>query len=230
MSFEGVVAEHEGYRKALEAEGFEVVVLPELPSLPDSVFVEDTAVVLPEVAVLCRSGAESRRDEAEAIRAELEKHRPVERIRAPGSLEGGDVLRIGRRLFVGLSTRSNAEGLRQLGDIVTPRGYEIVPVTVLGALHLKSGCSALDGETVLVNPRWIETEPFDGMRVMEVAAGEPFGAGAARVGGRLIMREECPETCRRVEEAGFEVRRVPLVEIGKAEAGPTCLSLLLEEA
>lgn len=227
ISFERVVAEHEAYRAALEAEGCEVVVLPALPSLPDSVFVEDVAVVLPEVAVLCRSGATSRRPEVDAMAPTLEAHRPTERIRAPACLEGGDVLRMGRRLFVGLSTRTNREGVERLKEIVAPLGYEVVPVTVLGALHLKSGCAALDDGTVLLNPEWIQAETFEGMRLVEVDPGEPFGAGAVRVGKGLIMGEEYPRTRRRVEEAGFRVRAVPLAEFGKAEAGPTCLSLLL---
>lgn len=228
MSFERVEAEHEAYRRALEAEGCEVLVLPALPSFPDSVFVEDAAVVLPEVAVLCRSGVASRRGETAELAPALREHRRTERISAPASLEGGDVLRVGRTLFVGLSTRTNREGVHQLREIGAPLGYEVRPVAVVGALHLKSGCSALDDDTVLLNPAWVAPEPFEGLRVVEVDQDEPFGAGAARVDDVLIMREECPGTRRRVEELGFPVRAVPLVEFGKAEAGPTCLSLLLE--
>src|SRR5918997_206332 len=154
--------QHRGYREALEACGARVITLPPVEELPDSVFVEDTAIVLDEVAVLTRPGVESRRVEVRLIEPEVARLRPVVRVEPPATLEGGDVLRLGRRLYVGLSPRTNAEGVAALRRLAAPHGYGVVAVELRGCLHLKTGCSALDEETVLVNPEWIDTTVFRG--------------------------------------------------------------------
>src|SRR5919107_5758471 len=153
----GVAAtQHRGYCDALRACGAQVVTLPAVDELPDSVFVEDTAIVLDEVAVLTRPGVESRRGEVKLMEPEVARLRPVVRVEPPATLEGGDVLRLGRTLYVGLSPRTNAEGADSLRRLVVPYGYEVLTVEPRGCLHLKTGCSALDEGAVLVNPEWVD--------------------------------------------------------------------------
>jgi dimethylargininase len=160
IDYERALVQHHDYCAALGASGVQVITLPALPDLPDSVFVEDTALVVDEMAVLCVPGAESRRPEVAHIRSELAKVRQVAAITPPATLEGGDILRIDKTLFVGRSSRTNAAGIAALAAILKPCGYRVVPVEVRGALHLKTACTALDEETLLVNPAWIDPSPL----------------------------------------------------------------------
>src|SRR5919107_1978698 len=165
---ERAALQHRGYCDALRACGARVLTLPPADELPDSVFVEDTAIVLDEVAVLTRPGVESRRGEVSLIEPDVTRLRPVVRVEPPATLEGGDVLRLGRTLYVGLSPRTNAEGVDSLRRHVAPHGYEVVAVEPRGCLHLKTGCSALDDESVLVNPDWVDAGVFRGREVLAV--------------------------------------------------------------
>jgi len=230
MSFDALERQHRAYRNALETAGAEVVALDADPALPDSVFVEDTAVVLDEIAVIARPGAASRQAEPDRIEAEIACHRSIVRIIAPGTLEGGDVLRIGRTLYVGLSTRSNREGVEQLTTLVRPHGYGVVPVRVSGSLHLKTACTALDACTVLLNPAWLDVAAFADLRTLEVHVDEPFAANVLPVGETLIANAAFPRTFEYVDaharNAGREVVAVDISEFGKAEAGLTCMSLI----
>ncbi len=231
MSFARLERQHAAYRETLTAAGTDVVMLDAIDALPDSVFVEDAAVVLDELAVLTRPGAVSRRPEIDRIEAAVAQHRAiVERIRAPGTLEGGDVLRIGHRLFVGLTTRTNREGIAQLAAIVRPHGYSVMPVAVAGGLHLKTACSALDAQTLLLNPAWLDASPFAGFQTLAVEADEPFAANILPVGDCLIANAAFPRTLERVsahaQRAGRRILQVNISEFGKAEAGLTCMSLV----
>lgn len=233
MSFATLERQHAAYRDALADAGAEVIVLDADPTLPDSVFVEDTAVVLDDIAVMAWPGAVSRQPETGRIEAAVARHRTIiERIHAPGTLEGGDVLRIGRRLFVGLTTRTNAEGIAQFAAIVRPHGYEVVPVRVSGSLHLKTACTALDAHTLLLNPAWLDAEPFAGFDRIAVAADEPFAANVLPVGANLIANAAFPRTLDRVlahsQRSGLRTIPVDIAEFGKAEAGLTCMSLVFE--
>jgi len=200
--------------------------------LPDSVFVEDTAVVLDELAVLTPMGAPSRRGESALIAAELSRHRRVERIEeVAAKLEGGDVLRVGRRLFVGLGTRTDEAGASALREIVSPHGYEVITLCVPGCLHLKTGCTALDNRTILINEAFInearvDTAPFASFRRIPVAPDEPFAANVLRLGEAICMHAGFPATRRLIEEAGYDVKTVDIGEFLKAEAGLTCMSLV----
>lgn len=220
--------QHERYRDALAAVGFDVVLLPELEGHPDAVFVEDVAIVLDDVAVLTRPGAESRHAEVDAIAAVLAEHRPLERLSAPSLLDGGDVLLAGDVLYVGQSRRTNHAGLKELAHTLLPHGYRIKAVTVAGCLHLKTGCVALDERTLLANPDWVDTTRFPGSDVLAVDPREPYGANAIVVGRDVLLSSAHVRTAERVAARGFEVRLLELSELEKAEAGPTCLSLLLE--
>src|SRR5271170_3827031 len=154
--------QHRAYEQLLEELGARVVSLPAEPDLPDSVFVEDPAIVLDELAVILSLGAETRRREAESLARALADYRKLVPIELPGTLEGGDVLRIGRKLFVGLSRRSNAEGVRQLAAVLAPHGYEVASVAVSGCLHLKSAVTYLGGEALLANRAWFDAASFEG--------------------------------------------------------------------
>ena len=222
-------AQHRGYREALEACGARVVTLPPVEGFPDSVFVEDTAIVLDEVAVLTRPGVESRRGEVSLIEPEVARLRNVVRVEPPATLEGGDVLRLGRTLYVGLSPRTNAAGAEALRRFAAPHGYEVVTVEPRGCLHLKTGCSALDEETVLVNPDWLDASVFRGREVVPVDASEPWAANVLRVAGSVCVGAAFPRTAAMLAARGYDVRPVEVSEFAKAEGGLTCLSLLFRQ-
>lgn len=228
-------AEHRAYREALAAAGARVIALDPIETLPDSAFVEDAAVVLDEIAVLARPGAASRRDEPAHVEAPLRRHRRhVEALPMPGMLEGGDVLRIGDTLYVGLSTRTDRSGVEALAALTRGFGYRVVPVAVHGSLHLKTACTALDARTLLLNPAWLDTDAFSGVDRIEVDAEEPFAANVLPLGDALIANAAFPRTLARIRahasRVGRRVLPVDLTEFGKAEAGLTCLSLVFSGA
>jgi len=220
-------AEHEEYETVLRDLGCVVKRLPAGPEMADSVFIEDAALVLDELAVITRPGAESRRAETAAVAEAVRAYRPVAAILAPGTLDGGDVLKIGRRLLVGVGYRSNEAGVKQLQSIVASQGYTVEAVPFEGCLHLKSAVSTLADDTVLVNPAWVDARRFESMRLIEIDPGEPFAANALRVGDSVVYPAEHARTAARLNAAGFDVRTVPAGELAKAEGGVTCCSLLL---
>lgn len=220
------VAQHRAYEQALAALGCEVVSLPADPDLPDSVFVEDVAVVLDEIAVVTRPGAESRRGEAAAVAEALVPFRRVTAIAAPGTLDGGDVLRIGRRVFVGQSGRSNDSGIGQLRAVVWPYGYTVTAVPVGGCLHLKSAITQVGPDTVLVNPAWVDGRIFGAVRVIDIDPAEPYAANGALVGSAVIYPASFPRTLARLEAAGIDLRVIDVSELQKAEGAVTCCSVV----
>lgn len=220
--------QHRDYRRALEDGWARVVALPAVDGLPDSVFVEDTAVVLDGLAVITSPGVASRRPEVELIEAEVARLRPVARITPPATLEGGDVLRVGRRLFVGLSPRTNRAGVEALRGLAAPLGYEVVPVALRGCLHLKTACTAADDETILLNPEWVDGEAFRGYGRVAVHPAEPWAANTARVGPLLLVGAAFPRTAEALARLGLDVRPVDVSEFAKAEGGLTCMSLIFE--
>lgn len=220
--------QHEEYEAALARLGCLVERLEEEPALADSVFVEDTALVLDEIAVLLRPGAESRRTEVNGVAQALERHRPLLRMEGPGTIDGGDVLRVRRTLYVGLSTRSSHEGIAELRALVGGFGYDVRPVEVTGCLHLKSAATAIGDDTLLVNPSWVEPADFAAGRAIAVDPGEPYAANALRIRNRLIYPTTFPATAKRLAAAGFELEPVDLSELAKAEGAVTCCSLVFE--
>src|SRR5688500_1056008 len=219
--------QHAAYEAALRELGFRVEALPPLPEHPDCVFVEDVAVVLDEVAVIARPGAESRRGEESAVADALAPHRPLVRVEAPGTLDGGDVLRLGRRVFVGRTPRSNDEGRRQLGALLAPYGYEVVEVEVRGCLHLKSAVTAIGEGAVLMQSSWIDTAPFADLERVEVDAEEPHAANVLRIGDTVVMPAAFPRTAVRLASRGLYVRALEVDELAKAEGAVTCCSVLV---
>ena len=220
--------QHQAYEALLAKLGARVISLPPEPNLPDSMFVEDPAIVLEEIAVIFPLGTESRRPEALSLAEELAKYRKRAYVQLPGTLEGGDVLRIGRKLFVGLTKRSNAEGIRQLAEIVAPHGYEVIPVPVTGCLHLKSAVTWIADNTLLANRAWFDTTPFAGYDWIEVDPSEPHAANALALGGTIILPASFPLTRGRIDSLDDRVTALDISELQKAESGLTCSSLLFE--
>ncbi|MEF9979617.1 MAG: dimethylargininase [Thermomonas sp.] len=219
--------QHAAYRAALESLGCEVIELPAEAGFPDSVFVEDVALAFDEVAIATRPGAESRRDEGEAVLRVLGGMRPLLRIEAPGTLDGGDVLRIGKRVFVGISARSNEAGRAQLGELLAPHGYSVEGVATRDCLHLKSAVTQVAADTVLVNPAWVDLAPFAEYRKIEVDPGEQHAANAVRLGDAVLYPDCFPRTLERLLAAGIAVTTVDVSELQKAEGAVTCCSVLL---
>ena len=220
--------QHRDYEQCLRDLGARVISLAPEPDLPDGVFVEDPAVVLDEVAVITRMGAASRRAESETVARALEPFRPLRRIQAPGTLEGGDVLRAGSGLYAGMSVRSNAEGIAELRRSAEPFGYRVTAVEVRGAMHLKTACCYLGRDTLLANGAWIDLEPLAHFRILVTAPDEPWAANVVAIGDSLIMPDAFPATRRLLERDGWKIQTIELSELMKAEAGVTCLGLLFE--
>jgi dimethylargininase len=222
--------QHHAYEKLLGKLGARVISLPAEPDLPDSMFVEDPAIVLDELAVIFPLGTETRRREAASLALALSKFRTLEHVSLPGTLEGGDVLRIGRKLFVGPTQRSNAEGIRQLAAILSPHGYEVIAVPVSGCLHLKSAVTHLGRNTLLANRAWFDAAPLAGHEWIDVDPAESHASNALALGGTVIFPTSFPRTRARIEARGFHVTSLDISELQKAESGLTCSSLLFQTA
>jgi len=219
--------QHRRYEQCLADLGCTIHRLPAEASLPDSVFVEDTAVVLEEVAVIMHPGAKTRRGETKSVAEVLGGYRRLCHIETPGTMDGGDVLRVGRKLYVGLSSRSNTAGVEQLRSYVSGYGYEVKGLEVEGCLHLKSAVTQVGTGTLLVNRGWVDEKAFERMELVDVAASEPMGANALLVGETVVYPQAYGETRRRLEERGLEVVAVDVSELAKAEGGVTCCSLIV---
>jgi dimethylargininase len=218
-------AQHAAYEAALAAAGCSIERLPAADDLPDSVFVEDTAIVFDELAVITRPGAESRRGETPWIAAALAKYRPLATIEEPATIDGGDVLRVGKDVYVGLSTRTNDAAVEQLTRILAPHGYRVHGVEVTGCLHLKSAATEAGDGVVLVNPDWIDPELFADS--IFVDPDEPSAANVLRIGPTLFASAAFPLTNERLRQAGYTVRTIEADELAKAEGALTCCSIVV---
>lgn len=221
-------AQHAAYLELLSTLGCDVVVLNTNQTFPDAVFVEDTALVLDEVAILTSPGAGSRRGEIAGIEQELGKHRRIERITLPATLDGGDVVVAGRMILVGKSARTNAEGAEALAGIVRKYGYLVRPVGMRDCLHLKSACCALPEGRLLVNPKWIELKDLAGFDIVEIDPSESFAGDVLVIGRTVVSGAANPKTAALIGALGFDSRTIDLSEFAKAEGGVTCLSLVFE--
>lgn len=219
-------AQHARYCDALADLGLKLLALPGEARFPDGCFVEDTAVVLDEVAVVTRPGSPSRRGETEAVAEVLARHRPLVRLRAPATLDGGDVLHVGRRLLVGRSARTNAAGIEALRAAVEPHGYSVSAVEVTGCLHLKSAVTAIGPETLLVQPDWLDVAPLRALERVRVPADEPLAANVLALGRHVVAHAGFPRTLELLARRGFEIVPVDVSEFLKAEAGVTCKSVV----
>lgn len=222
--------QHADYVRALAEAGCEVIELPAQEHMPDAVFVEDVALVLDELAVMTRPGAVSRQLEGDSVAATLGAFRELRRIAAPGTLEGGDILRVGRSLYVGCSARSNAEGIAQLRDLVSAHGYAVVPVAMRDCLHLKSAVTAVADDMVLMHPGWVDRAAFADFRIIEIDPSEEHAANSLRIGDGIVYPSCFPLTEARLRQAGIRVRTVDVSELQKAEGATTCCSLVFRRA
>ena len=226
-------AQHLQYEKSLSALGCEVHSLPAEPDLPDSVFVEDVAIVLDELALITRPGARSRRPEVASVARALDPYRRLVYIEAPGTVDGGDVLRVGKTLFVGLSSRSNPSALEQMQTALHPHGYTVRGVSVSGCLHLKSAVTQVAEGMLLINPNWVDARTFGDKRwgdwrLIEVDKAEPYAANALIIGESVIYPTSFPRTRAKLEAHGISVMTVDVSELAKAEGAVTCCSLIFE--
>ena len=230
INYELAVRQHDEYCAVLKKCGVVVKRLSANLSYPDSCFVEDTAIVIDELAIVTSMGTASRRGETAAIEAELSKYRKIAHIQLPAMIEGGDVLQVGRKLFVGLSSRTNAQGIKELSRITEPLGYRVTPVNIKSSLHLKTACSAINDETLLVNPNWIDLEPFKGFNVLFTPDDEPWAANTLRISDITCLQAGFPKTVELVERLHHRIEILDISEFRKAEAGISCLSIILQDA
>ncbi len=227
IDFSEIKKQHLAYSECLKKLGIKVELIPELSGSPDGVFVEDAALVLEELAVICRPGADSRKHETQSVKKALAPYRKtIKEINSPGTVDGGDLLRIEKTIFVGQSSRTNESALNQFRNLLTPYGYEVKEVPVTKCLHLKTGICYLGNKTVLLNADWIDRDLFPSFRIIEVDPDEPFAANAISLNNNLIHAEGYPITKKKIMAAGFKVESVLISELAKAEAGLTCLSLI----
>ena len=219
--------DHAHYVATLKQAGAEVTELPALEEFPDSVFVEDTALCLPGIAVLMRPGAESRQGEVAHMAPVLRDFfDTVATIEAPGHIEGGDILTTAREILVGRSARTDAAGIAQLAEIVKPHGYRVREVvTPPGVLHFKTDCSLLDAETILATPRLDASGCFEGYRVIHTAGGEEAAANSIRYNDCVLLPAGFPQTLERLLAADYQVTEINNSECAKIDGGMSCLSL-----
>jgi len=218
--------QHRDYQSALSSLGCEVVVVPAPPGLADSVFIEDTALVLDDIAVMLRPGVASRQPEVAGVAEVLQQYKPLKAIEPPCTIDGGDLLRVGNRIFAGLSTRSNQSGIQQLRDIVSDFGMTVETVETTKCLHLKSAVSEVAPGTLLINTDWISSLAFKDFEMIPVDKEETHAANALRIGKNLIYPSSFPRTMDALVNRGIDVLPVDLTELQKAEGAVTCCSLI----
>jgi dimethylargininase len=227
IDYPRAVQQHGQYQQLLRSLGAEVTALPSDDQCPDCCFLEDTALVLDEIAVTARPASETRRREVDGVAPTILKYRNVVRIDAPGTLEAGDVLRMGRKLFVGLSSQTNQQGIASLQNALKAYAYEVIAIPMKGALHLKSVCTALDDHTVLANPRHFDTAEFSEYGLIEVPSEESTAANVLRINGTICIHAGFHQTADLLRARGFDIRTIDISEFLKAEAGLTCMSIIL---
>jgi dimethylargininase len=221
--------QHRLYEQCLAELECRVVRLPATPDMADSVFVEDTCVVFDELAVIARPGAISRRGETDSVAGCLKDYRPLVRIEPPGTLDGGDVLVLGRSVYIGQSTRTNADAINQMQSFLEPRGYLVYPLVVHECLHLKSAaCPVADG-VILLNPGWVDAGSLSHATAIPVDPDEPAAANALRIGNTIIFPSSYPKTAAKLRSQGIGMKTVDLSELAKAEGAVTCCSVVFHE-
>lgn len=220
-------AQHREYVNALASLGCQVIELPEEPDLPDSVFVEDTAFVLPEAAIITRPGADSRKKETESIIRALSPHRPLLHVTDPATVDGGDVLVLGKDIYIGASTRSNTEAVRQIRELLEKHGYAVTSVEMRDCLHLKTAVTKVDEGVLLINPDWVDTSHFKDFAWIEVDPSEPLAGNCLPINGAILFPASFPKTQNRLEQRGYKLVTVDVSELAKAEGAVTCCSLIV---
>jgi dimethylargininase len=226
INYERACAQHKQYEEALHSLGMKIISLDAEADLPDSVFVEDVALVLDECAVMLNPGASSRRPEVASVEKALASYREIFHIQPPGTVDGGDILRVDKTIYIGLSSRSTEDAIEQLRAILEPRGYQVRAVNVTGCLHLKSAVTQVSEDTLLINPKWVLKEVFSGMQFIEVDPSETYAANAVLVDDVIIYPSSFPKTRANLEQEGINLLIVDADELAKAEGAVTCCSLI----
>jgi dimethylargininase len=221
-------SQHHGYVQALKELGYAVLELPPERDLPDSVFVEDTAVILPDVAVITQPGADSRKPETKSIAQALRPYRELVFIESPGSVDGGDVLVLDKNIYVGFSTRSNQAAVDQMNEKLSKYGYRTQGVEMHDCLHLKTAVTRVDDKTLLINRKWVDVENFEGYDLIDVGESEPFAANCLPVADAIIYPVAFPLTGAKLLARGYKLKPVVVDELAKAEGAVTCCSLIVE--
>ena len=227
IDVEVACTQHHNYVLALRTLGCHVVELPAEADLPDSVFVEDAAFILPEVAVISRPGADSRKPETESVADVLRPHRELVFVREPATLDGGDVLVLGKDIYIGLSSRSGQAAIQQLHTLLARFGYCVQGVELHDCLHLKSAVTRLVQNSLLINRNWVDTRPFEGYELVDVAESEPKAANILMLGEAGLYPTAFPETEDKLTARGISLLTVDVSELAKAEGAITCCSLIL---
>ncbi len=227
IDIDRALAQHRAYAALLTRLGVEVTILDPLADYPDSCFVEDAALAFPECFVLTSPGAASRHGEPAILRGALPTDRPVLTLGLPATIDGGDVLQVGKSVFVGLTSRTNAAGIDALRDAIAPYGYAVTAVPGEAALHLKTAVTAASDVCVLINPALVDRTFFATFDQVECDPAEPFAGNCLRVGETLVIQAAHPRTADRLRAKGFAVEGADVSEFAKAEAGLTCLSVLI---
>lgn len=217
------------YEDALKKMGYTIRRLPETPHLSDGVFVEDTAVLFPEIGIITRPGAKSRRTETKTMSGILKEYRNLLYIAEPGTIDGGDVLVLGKRVFIGLSQRTNIEAINQFAEILKPLGYTVQGVSLTNCLHLKTAITPIEDDLLLANSNWIDEDIFDGYNIENVHPDEPFGANVMRKDNWALCSKAYPHTAEWLSKRGYDVVIIDQSELAKAEAGLTCLSVIVDD-
>jgi dimethylargininase len=220
-------AQHHEYVNVLKKLGGNVIELPAEADLPDSVFVEDAAFILPEVGVITRPGADSRKPETESIRRALLPYIKLVHVREPATVDGGDTLILGKNIYVGMSTRSNQEAIKQLNELLGDYGYKVTGVETHDCLHLKSAVTRVDDNTLLINENWVDPHYFTNFDLIKIDPLEPFAANCLPIGESVIFPTAFPKTRSNLEERGYQVVTVDVSELAKAEGAVTCCSLII---
>lgn len=225
--FDGMIAAHKAYVAALKSTGAEVIELGSIDAFPDAQFVEDTALCLPQGAILMRPGAPSRMGEVDQMAPTLRNcYETVLEIKGPGHVEGGDILVTGREILVGRSERTDAEGVAELAKVASNWGYKLREVfTPEGVLHFKTDCSLMDAETILSTRRLDASGCFEGYRVLHVADGEEAAANAIRFNSLVLMAAGFPRTAEMLDREGYQVVEIDNTDCAKLDGGMSCLSL-----
>ena len=220
-----MVKQHEAYVRTLKALGLETIVLNALPGYPDATFVEDTAVVTPDVAIITNPGAEARRGEEDAIEPILASYRETVRIQAPGTVDGGDVLMVGTHFLIGISDRTNDEGAEQLGRILEEYGNTWTAVPVAAGLHLKSSVNYVGKRTLLVTEEFADLNELKGYDKIILDKAEEYAGNTLLIHDCLITPKGFPDTRKKLEAMGLEIIELDVSEARKMDGGLTCMSL-----
>jgi dimethylargininase len=220
-----MVQQHQAYTQTLMSMGLEVIVLDAEPRFPDAYFVEDVAVVTPQVAIITNPGAQARKGEEDSLVGVLARYRPIARILPPGTLDGGDVLIIGSQIFIGISARTNLQGASQMGQILAGYGYHWTPVPIAAGLHLKSSVNHIGKSTLLICEDFAKRDEFVDYLKIIVPKNEEYAANTLWINDHLIMPYGFPQTKQRLVATGLPVVELDVSEARKMDGGLTCMSL-----